>query len=564
MKNPVYCCLFFYFFPLWLTAQQAFMDSIWLETPNLRVCLRTNGSLYAGSKAGAVQFRHQSLFGEKWTTVVKESGLWFGGIDPAGNLLLSAQQFEPNRITDFRAGLPGLPGSDKFWLISHDQIVQHLEDYSQDAVIDHPIPEIFAWPGPGNRFFKAYNGFELPIDFHGNWGNFLDRNNNNIYEPDKGEYPVFKQTFGGKAVYFPDQIVAFLFHTDGLSLEFPATSGYPASGMGYAYTLNCPAKALFANSIYFTWVWQNAGARPLDSNYVACYINADIGNPNDDYHGSNWNTYWVYNADSVYDARFEMAAPVLSVRSIQGPLDMYGGANMPLIMPVGTQTDLPPVRFPESPLEYYRYLTCHWRDGTPLTNGGNGYGGSEVARQVFRGNPYAPGVWSEVNAQTTRGDRRALFSWYYHRWFLPGATNSLSYYLTVHPKPETTQANYEWFESIINDLSTSDWVDGFGFSGSFEPGCNTWPVSTFDHMAIRTYPNPVSDMLYIQYEGDLPTRIRLYDWNHRVAAEIIDMNLGWGNPVQIPVRHLPPGVYFLEAGSRNSIQTNVQKVVVLH
>ena len=72
--------------------------------------------------------------------------------------------------------LPNVPGSDKFWTIRYDQIIQHLEDYADNAVIDKPIDAIFAWPGRGSRFFKTYNGFELPKDFYRISWNFIDWN----------------------------------------------------------------------------------------------------------------------------------------------------------------------------------------------------------------------------------------------------------------------------------------------------------------------------------------------------------------------------------------------------
>ncbi|MEX0747057.1 MAG: hypothetical protein WD275_03585, partial [Rhodothermales bacterium] len=63
--------------------------------------------------------------------------------------------------------------------------------------------------------------------------------------------------------------------------------------------------------------------------------------------------------------------------------------------------------------EMYGYLRGIWRDGLPVTVGGNGYGGSIPTDFMFPGNP--PAFWSEYNTdgngtQNSPADRRFLLS----------------------------------------------------------------------------------------------------------------------------------------------------------
>ncbi|MEQ1747764.1 MAG: T9SS type A sorting domain-containing protein, partial [Saprospiraceae bacterium] len=72
--------------------------------------------------------------------------------------------------------------------------------------------------------------------------------------------------------------------------------------------------------------------------------------------------------------------------------------------------------------------------------------------------------------------------------------------------------------------------------------------------------------LYIRVEGGIPQYLRLYDVYGRVATELqfpCDMPYcSWENPLQLPVRHLPAGMYFMEVVARGSGETVVQRVVV--
>lgn len=519
-----------------------------------------------------MQYRQQTPQGDKWVTVVQDAGLWFGGVDPAQNLLLSVQKFEP-RETDFRAGLPNLPKSARFWQISFDEISQHILDYSEDAVIDQPIEAIFSWPVRGNPFFRKYNGFDLPLDYNGCYSNFVDHNHNGVYEPNLGEYPYYPGPGGGYGPYFADQITAFFFHTDSFTLEFP-NPGFPVIGIGYAFTFKCPASPLFENSIFFSWNWKITNFERTDSCQVGLYLNPDIGNPNDDYHGSDWNTYFVYNSDSLYDAGLETPPPIFSLKIIQNPLDNSGNyVSPPRVMPMtkpyaNDASILLPMTFPKLPHEFFRYLTGAWRDGRPLSIGGNGYNfNAETTTMAYPGNPFEPGLWTEVNAQNPGGDRRALLSWDYQK-SLPGSMQHLSYALTVHPNEGNSISNLKKFNNTFFELSKMrNLMDGLGTNLGLDSSCATRPWPRFNQFIVRPYPNPVSDILNIQTEGGKPTLMRLYDMHQRIVEEIQpwdDSWWRWSNSTQLPVRHLPSGVYFLEVGSGESIHTIVQKIIVLH
>jgi hypothetical protein len=49
-----------------------------------------------------------------------------------------------------------------------------------------------------------------------------------------------------------------------------------------------------------------------------------------------------------------------------------------------------------------------WKDGTPITVGGNGIGGAEPTRYLYPGDPSNPEDWSEITSGNSPQDRRAI------------------------------------------------------------------------------------------------------------------------------------------------------------
>lgn len=551
------------------SAQTPSADSLWIEAGNLRICLRADGSLYSGAPGGAVLYRHNTPQGEeKWTKVVQDAGLWFGGLDPGGSLLLSVQKFEP-QATGFRAGFAGVPGSGKIWSVTYDQIEQHVADYSDNAHIDHPIEAIFAWPGKGNPFFEDYNGFALPEHFALHY-NFYDNNLNGKYEPGQGDFPEIRPRGGGNFPLFPEQIHFFAFYTDATGM-FPNQGGgpLPIQGTGQLLAYRCEDRPVLENSFFMAFEWQNTGPELIDSAQVGLYMNADIGNPQDDYHGSLWDSYFAYNAATVDSGGFDAHPPLLITGAISLPVDDNDDIQQARLVPIWpTNTPLVSQAMwsPEEPAEYFNYLTARWRDGSPMQKAGNGYiwGNAPVVERAFEGNPFLPGEWTEINAQNVPGDRRGVLSWD-TRVLPPQWTNRLMFKTTSYPM-DTTLAPRYWFDAIVKEENFIQ--DGFIHGHEFmelAPTCRKWPAFSFQHVFIRLFPNPTSNLLNVLIDGGRPEFVRLYDALGRMVLERTfpcDPHCDWDNPVQLPVAHLPAGVYVVEVVADKTGERVVRKVVV--
>lgn len=551
------------------TAQTPPADSLWIEAGNLRICLRADGSLYSGAPGGAVLYRHTSPQGEeKWVKVVQDAGLWFGGLDPGANLLLSVQKFEP-RATDFRAGFAGVPGSGKIWSVTYDQIEQHVADYSDNAHIDNPIEAIFAWPGKGNRFFEGYNGFALPENFALR-RNFYDNNLNGKYEPDQGDFPEIRPRGAENFPLFPEQMHFFAFHTDTIGM-FPnqGIGQLPIQGTGQMLAYRCDEKPVLGNSFFMAFEWQNTSDEPIDTAQVGLYMNADIGNPYDDYHGSLWDSYFTYNAAAIDSGGFEAHPPLLMTGVISLPVDDNGNiqqARLVPIWPTNTSSVSAAMWSPEQPAEYFNYLTAHWRDGSPIRKAENGYswGNEPDVERAFEGNPFLSGEWTEINAQNDPGDRRGVLSWD-TRVLPPQWTNRLMYKTTLYPR-DTALTPRSWFDAIVSEENFIQ--DGFIHGHEFmdlAPTCRKWPEFSFQRLFVRVFPNPSFALLNVLIDGGQPEYVRLYDALGRIVTERAfpcDPYCDRENPVQLSVAHLPAGMYVVEVVTAKTGERAIRKVVV--
>jgi hypothetical protein len=128
---------------------------------------------------------------------------------------------------------------------------------------------------------------------------------------------------------------------------------------------------------------------------------------------------------------FGTQPPVLGISALRGPLDTdsLGVQAAPLSSfmyfnnpSVGSPP--PATTDPMNAMQFYNYLQGNWRDGSPLTEGGIGYGGSMPADFIFPGLPQQPGGWTEHEAQNPPGDRRLLLSYGpFSLW--PGGVNEM-------------------------------------------------------------------------------------------------------------------------------------------
>jgi hypothetical protein len=258
----------------------------------------------------------------------------------------------------------------------------------------------------------------FPLNSNKKLAPFFDNNNDGIYNPLNGDYPLIKG----------EQAVFTVFNDMG---NIKSTSGSPGLGleirrMSYALSNNdsiLPSLKSLNNTTFHEYEIINKGNLVLDSLIVSIYCDPDIGGANDDYIGCDVTNQvgYAYNADSI-DASQSGSLGYLSQIPIQAYkllnttqndcIDNDGDnlideADEALIreMQGFIYLDNSPIGAPSNAVEFYRFQHQQFRDGSPLCYGGNGIPkiGGLVGGLNLKTNYCYPGNSDPQNLGTNNG-----------------------------------------------------------------------------------------------------------------------------------------------------------------
>ncbi len=423
-----------------------------LAINNVRARLWSAGDLWWEVRDGSSQGRYivpKVAPGEPEVSAIYAAALWLGGIDAGGNLRLAAQTYGrgngradywPGPLTPAGHPLPGTtdPQScmdwDKIFSVTAQEIDEHRRLWRLSISTGRPyrlemMPKsVLGWPGKDNPHFAGYWAYALPQG--SGLAPFWDENGDGVYDPLQGDYPIL-DLYRCSQPHYPDEMAFWIFNDNGndhtssggapLQMEFHATS--------FAYATDDELNDM----TFLRYKLISRAIEPLDSLFLGLWADFDLGCPVDDYIGCDTlrNMAYVYNEDAV-DGEPGCACPqgintycdkvpVFGIDLLRGPLGHKKiGPDGALLNPaIGEAGDtivelgmssftyyitwgwdpLPPgMANPSSDLEYYRHLTGHWRDGSPITFGFDGFQtGGMPTKYVFPGAPDDPEGWSVCN-----------------------------------------------------------------------------------------------------------------------------------------------------------------------
>ena len=489
---------------------------------NVRARLTTGGDIWWNGSDGRYIVPKPVLGGPEVSSIFA-AGLWLGGRDPGGNLKVAAQQYGRSAGNfdyypgPLNAGDPNFPGGplqdprrgtiepdtcahwDKFFIVSGDNITAHVNAWRQAVAAGETsldpanIPDdILGWPARGNQFFAGIHQFNLPETLQG-LGGFWDQDFDGMYEPDEGDYPIVevRGCLSAEPQSSPDEIIFWIFNDTG--------NAHRESGSPFALQMEVQVQAFayqtnddINNMTFQRYKLINRAIERLDSAYFGLWIDADLGCYTDDYIGCepDRGLAYYYNADAtdgtngcVCDQGIDTycdEVPILGIDYLRGPLNEFGEE---LGMSSFTYYNGPGINGvpnsgtgdPGTPQEYYNYLSGRWRDGTPLTYGGDGYQeDGPVTTYAFSDPPNEIDGWSMCSEGLPVGDRRTVqasgpFT------LMPGAVNELIIGVVwvpdqAYPCPSINRLlraddlAQELFDQCIHftpgpDAPTVDWVE---------------------------------------------------------------------------------------------------------
>lgn len=368
--------------------------------------------------------------------------LWIGGLDAGGQLKVAGMtyrqtgnDFWPGPLDTSTVSIDGTVCSafDRHFKITRKEV----EDFVSNQTV--PIPGyspplvIQNWPGNGD-----------PSSGQGRYlAPFVDVDGDGYYNYQAGDYPAYdiSGTLGcTRFQLFGDQTLWWVFNDKGnIHSETGAASiGLEIHAQAFAFSTNDEIN----NMTFYSYKIINRSTVSMNNTYFGQWTDADLGDAFDDYVGCDVSRGlgYTYNGDQNDGASAQPGAgtyganpPAIGMDFFEGPIadpadgidnDRDGTTdelNEQIIMSkfVYYDNDFSVRGNPENATHFYNYLSGFWKDGSPLTYGGNAYGGSTPCQFMFPGDSDPTGwgtnfvqqaAWDEVTSGNTPADRRMLQS----------------------------------------------------------------------------------------------------------------------------------------------------------
>jgi hypothetical protein len=434
----------------------------------------------------------------------------------------------------------------RLWKLTKSEIDQHIQNWQNSG---YSVPNnIATWPGNGG----ANNASKLAP--------FKDLDNDNIYEPQDGEYPLIK---GDQAVYLiandyrPDDST-----TVQLSPGVDSTVSYNQSTkseihmMLYVYYQN---NTDILNTLFVNVKLINRSNSATDnfSDFKAIvFSDMDLGNPFDDYVGTDTirNMYYGYNGDNFDEAfagtpGYGNNLPALGVKFLDADI------RHSLYFNIGGGLNGDPNNF----IDFSNYQRSKWKDGSDVKRGGNGLNSSCVSNTstkfMYDGNPSLTiqnGEWTELNPcingsqqPNSPNDRRMIGGPELPTTYGPGDTIEFDYAYIFAQKMNAANPG----EAVAELFKAADTVQAF-YDNNVVTGLADATKS--DNIDFEVYPNPADE------------KIRVLTQANDFTIEILSTNgslvNSFKNQKEINLDQLAKGIYFIKLKTDES--QKVKKLIV--
>lgn len=580
-----------------------------IEANNVSTTVGARGYLFWNggfTNTASTTFPKDSL-----TTTLFAGGLWISALDQDG-FLHSA--FTDYSLTDFTPG----PFSanvqdgerwDNVWRITRKQIDQFQEDIA-DGSLDRAITlDLWTYPGSGNPNFNLLTDGQIIVP--DNTAPFVDVNNDGIYNVLDGDYPEMK---GDDMIWW-----AMSNKMNGTNL-----SGVPMDieVKGTIYAHSADPNQLLYNTALLDLEITNYSSNEYSDMHIGTFIDFDIGCYLDDNIGTlaTTNSIYGYNSSATDGAggcngypSFEPdAIPLQSVTYLNKDMNysMYSSNNS-----LGEFETYPP----SNPAELHSFLQANWIDGAPLTEGGNGYGGTVETDYVFPGNPSDQNEWTMCSENLPENDRRMLMVTGPQSLAL-GQITRLDLGILTHENidyacPDLSQAeeeitglqdlydtgclgynlylgpdqdlemgevltldagseaiSYFWSTGATSQTIEVDTAGIYAVTITTDSGCEYTDeisigdiiisVNEFNIDAPKIYPNPASDQLFIEFTEELPKHITLENTlGQRLKTYTVDSGAAYST-MELKVSNLSQGMYILRFHYEEQNKTLLQKLII--
>jgi hypothetical protein len=390
--------------------------------------------------------------------------LWIGGLDQMGQLHIAAQNYRqtgsdfwPGPLDTVTAMIDSVASSSQWnrvWEISKSTI-----DSFRLGLFTQVPTSILDWPAHGDPAYgQAFN-----------LAPFSDQNQNGIYEPAFGDFPLIR---GDEAVYF--------IYNDHLENAAHSNSGGTPLGVeihGMAYAFNCQTDSVLMNTIFIHYTFINRSTFDYSNCFVGHWLDIDLSM--NDLVGSDSinNLFYYYGTGS----------------------DAIGFTflNKPMTNTMTYSNNFTTIGNPLTANQHYIYMASYFADSTHLTYGGSGYGGNSFVDHAFTGDPFTGAGWVD-SLVAMPNDKRGLGS--YGNFALPAGDTLILDLALIHARDYSGSNPYYSTQILRNRAHLlQQYYDGdSAICGSLTSN----HIDVLQLAPIRIYPNPSSDQIQVEYSPE--------------------------------------------------------------
>lgn len=456
---------------------------------------------------------------------------WIGGKDQNNQLRISSQTYRQASTLGFNfisglihqngvADSTTAPQFNRIWEVTKSQIQDFQIAFAAGNVTNgsFQIPrDILQWPG--NR----PNSTEKLAPY-------VDVNNDNLYNPYHGDYPLIK---GDKMLWW---IYNDLRPNRALGISTALGVEIKASAYAYACSNLTGADTVLNYSTFLNLDIQNRSSNTYTETYIGNFVDVDLGNFSSDYVGCfvDKSTWYTSNDYLIFPGNPPTIRPAIGFTLLSGPLaDLNDGIdnnrngivdepNEEIAMSghMYFNNDGSVIGNPVTGSDAYNYLNSKWRDDVPLTYGSNGYGNS-------------------IQINTCSNNLPAKF-------MFPGTTDSIGY--GVGGSPSNPITLFPWTE--YNPCDTGSFANAPGIRRN---------LASFGPFTLQ--PNQTKNLemaiIYSNGSGQLGSVNQLY--NHD-----IDRIRFWYNNMQFPSCGFPLSTQTLQPKSEINFFPNPNNTGLLN
>ncbi len=176
------------------------------------------------------------------------------------------------------------------------------------------------------------------------------------------------------------------------------------------------------NTVFVKWLVVNKSGTKLEDTYITVWCDPDVGGSGDDLVGcdTTLSLGYCYNGDNN-DTDYGEAPPATGIDFFQGPIvtgeatdtayvsgmAFPGYKNLPMTSFVYYNNNSQNNGDPQTGPEVYNFMQSRWRDGTPITEGGDGMNpNNPPTKYMFPGDPASGTGWLD----SAPADRRFMMT----------------------------------------------------------------------------------------------------------------------------------------------------------